>query len=698
MKRRYIHFSLATVLIFGTVSSAAAEGKKETPRSGHRENKPTVKPGRPGAFAKAYKLDAELTRRSKGLANGLQTSSVIVRLEEGKDLKDLPKELLRYVQKRNLGIINGQVLELPNRLLKQLVDESHVVTIHENRAVENDNYRTAVTTGARAVNEIMGLTGAGVGVAVIDSGISAFHDDLTVKNSTTLYPYGNQRVAKFVDFVNGRTLPYDDNGHGSHVAGIVGGNGSDSPGSASKSGMAPKASVIALKVLDANGAGTIADVIEALNWVYVNRTAYNIRVVNLSVGAPIKESYWTDPLTLAAKKLTDLGIVVVVAAGNRGRSASGASQYGGITSPANAPWVLTVGASSTQGTLSRSDDIMATYSSRGPTFLDWSAKPDLVAPGTGTVSLAVSGSTLYRSKPLALVNGSSSGPTKPYLALSGTSMAAPAVSGTVALMFQANPKLTPNLVKAILQYTAQVYPGYDSLTQGAGFLNTLGAVRLAQFYATAQKGYRVPIQSVWSRHVIWGNQMIKGGIMVPSKNAWGNKVVWGSAKTLGFDGDNIIWGTFGDGDNIIWGTDTGSDIIWGTSAGGNILWGTSPGNDIVWGTSFDGDNIIWGTSLADNIIWGTDCGGADCDTTIWGSADTDNIIWGTAQDGDNIIWGTSDLANIIWGTSDVGEVAVFPEESTAEPPPSLNLEFGDVIPIVGDVLPIVGTVLPIGGI
>ena len=164
----------------------------------------------------------------------------------------------------------------------------------------------------------MGLTGAGVGVAVIDSGISTFHDDLTVVNSSTLYPYGNQRVTKFVDFVNGQALPYDDNGHGTHVAGIIGGNGNDSAGSASKAGMAPRASIVALKVLDVDGAGTIADIIEALNWVLVNKAAYNIRVVNLSVGAPVRESYWTDPLTLAAKKLTDQGIVVVVAAGNLG--------------------------------------------------------------------------------------------------------------------------------------------------------------------------------------------------------------------------------------------------------------------------------------------------------------------------------------------------------------------------------------------
>jgi len=673
-----------------------------------------VKYGRPNSYAKDYRLDGELTRRSKGLSTGLQTSSVIVRFKEGKTENDLPKELLQYLQKRSLGIINGQVLELPNRLLKKLADDGEVLSVHENRSIEHYNYRTAVTTGARAVNEVLGLTGAGVGVAVIDSGISTYHDDLTVVNSSTVYPYGNQRVTKFVDFVNGRTLPYDDNGHGSHVAGIVGGNGKDSAGSTNKAGMAPRASIIALKVLDAKGAGTIADIIEALNWVLVNKTAYNIRVVNLSVGAPVRESYWTDPLALATKKLTDQGIVVVVAAGNLGLKKTlltQTTQYGGITSPGNAPWVLTVGASSTQGTLTRSDDIIADYSSRGPTYLDWSAKPDLVAPGTGTVSLAVPFSTFYMTKPLALVSGVFSlwGP-KPYLSLSGTSMAAPVVSGTVALMLQANPALTPNLVKAILQYTSQVYPGYNTLTQGAGFLNTLGAVRLAKFYATAVQGQRVPTETIWSRHFIWGNHMMKGGMMVPSKNAWTNSVVWGSAKTLGTDGDNIIWGTQGDGDNIIWGTETGADIIWGTAQDGdniiwgtaqdgdNIIWGTSfDGDNIIWGTAFDGDNIIWGTAFdGDNIIWGTDCGGADCDNTIWGSSDSANIIWGTAQDGDNIIWGTAqDGDNIIWGTAQDGDNIIwgtadpslnaptFPEEDPTEVAPSLDLEFGDVVPLSG---------------
>src|SRR5438876_574949 len=171
----------------------------------------------------------------------------------------------------------------------------------------------------------------------------------------------------------------------------------------------------------------------ALGWVAANYKTYNIRVVNMSVGAGVYESYWTDPLTLACKALTDKGIVVVAAAGNAGKNAAGQLQWGGIAAPGNAPWVLTVGASSTMGTNDREDDQMAGFSSSGPTAVDFGAKPDLVAPGVSTVSLAVPGSTFYQTKASALLAGSVLTGSMPYLALSGTSMAAPVVSGTVAL-------------------------------------------------------------------------------------------------------------------------------------------------------------------------------------------------------------------------------------------------------------------------
>jgi hypothetical protein len=228
-------------------------------------------------------------------------------------------------------------------------------------------------------------------------------------------------------------------------------------------------------------------------------------------------------------------------------------------------------------------------------------------------------------------------------------------------MLQANPSLTPNMVKAIIQYTAQEYPGYNALTQGAGFLNSYGAVRLARFFATAQPGSTLTMASTWSRRVIWGNHRITGGVIRPNANAFQADTVWGAARDA--DGDNIVWGTLqraADGDNIVWGTFdalTEDNIVWGTvrdDVGDNIVWGTFTDSDnIVWGTMAS-DNIVWGTRESDNIVWGTDCGGADCDNIVWGTAAAggDNIVWGTADLGDNIVWGTrGDVDNIVWGTS-----------------------------------------------
>jgi serine protease AprX len=350
-----------------------------------------------------YKLDDVVSQRAGG--NPGLTSRVIVTLAAG---AELPPEFRKYARGAKLDVLNGHVLEVPNGVLSQLAKHPNVFRVHDDRPVYAHNYVTSSTVGAVAARQKYGYTGAGVGVAVIDSGISTWHDDLTINTfqsqsgiTALPHPYGNQRVAKFVDLVNGQTQPYDDNGHGTHVAGVIAGNGFDSSGQ--KAGMAPDASIISLKVLNANGAGTVSNVIAALGWIAANASAYNIRVVNLSVGAPIRESYLTDPLTLAAKAVTDLGIVVVAAAGNLGRNSSGQSQWGGITAPGNAPWVLTVGASSTMGTTTRGDDTLGGFSSRGPSSIDFLAKPDLVAPGTGTVSLAVPGSTLYINKPSMLV-------------------------------------------------------------------------------------------------------------------------------------------------------------------------------------------------------------------------------------------------------------------------------------------------------
>jgi subtilisin family serine protease len=341
---------------------------------------------------------------------------------------------------------------------------------------------------------------------------------------------------------------------------------------------------------------------------------------------------------------------VVTAAGNLGKNANGQTQYGAITAPGNAPWVLTVGAYSHEGTIYRNDDVIAGYSSRGPTAIDFQAKPDLVAPGTGIVSLSSPTSTMYYSKPQYLLSGILPGAARPYLSLTGTSMAAPVVSGAVALMLQANPSLTPNLVKAILQYTAQTYPSYNALTQGAGFINAHGAVQLARFFKTAQNGSQLSIPREWSKHVFWGNHRISGGVIKPNANAFQAGTSWGAA--FDGDGDNIVWGTLLNGDNLVWGT---VDFL----SADNLVWGTvrnAAGDNLVWGTHGAGDNLVWGTTLGhDNLVWGTDCGGKDCDNLVWGTAVTaSNLVWGTSFSADNLVWGTADqfgADNLVWGTN-----------------------------------------------
>jgi serine protease AprX len=671
VRRKAVWGAKALGLAFAMVLAGVVANVDAAPKH-HLRQGAKAQPGVPSARVKQYKLDDELTRRAnKG--NALNTTPVIVTLVPG---AQLPSEFKKFSRAGKLDIINGQVLDLPDRVLRQLAAHPDVFRVHYDRPIKSHNYRTAVTVGARDVVAKYGYTGAGIGIAVIDSGITSWHDDLVNYTSKT-FPYGNQRVAKFVDFVNGRTLPYDDNGHGTHVSGIIGGVGYDSK-YYEKAGIAPLASLVSLKVLDQNGQGSVSNLIAALNWVALNYKTYNIRVVNMSVGAAVRESYWTDPLTLAARAVTDKGITVVTAAGNIGKNRSGQLQYGGITAPGNAPWVLTVGASSTMGTTNREDDTMGDYSSSGPTAFDFAAKPDLVAPGTGTVSLAAVGSLFYATKAQYLVKGNNGLPA--YLTLTGTSMAAPVVSGTVALMLQANPNLTPNLIKAILQYTAQEYPGYNALRQGAGFLNTLGAVDLARFYATAAPGARMPVQKVWSKKINWGSHQLKHGVIKPTANAWANTVVWGSAKTGGATGQNIVWGvTTADDMNIVWGV---NDLL-------NIVWGVNDALNIVWGTLGDDLNIVWGTGDDLNIVWGTDCGGADCANIMWGTSDDQNIVWGVAEPDANIMWGTSfDDLNIVWGTSgdaDVtwgndagGDAVVFPDDES-EPLPSVQLEFGDVL-------------------
>jgi serine protease AprX len=329
--------------------------------------------------------------------------------------------------------------------------------------------------------------------------------------------------------------------------------------------------------------------------VLANHTVYSIRAVNVSIGAGVYESYNSDLLTVAAKRLVQAGIVVVAAAGNNGTQ-NGQTQYGGITAPGNAPWVLTVGASTHSGTIDRSDDAMARFSSRGPTAIDYSAKPDLVAPGVGIESLSSPGSTMYAARPSALLSGTIDPGYLPYMSLSGTSQATPVVTGTVALMLQANPTLTPNAVKAILQFTAQTYDGYDVLTQGAGFLNARGAVELAT-YLTSPATLPYPDAASWSMHLIWGNHLLAG--VTPDTVSWAGDVIWGDSSLPFTAFPNVVWGTLCDGSDCAFQWDNHTVTTTSDSDSDTVVWGTS---------DQDGDTVVWGTSCTD----------PSCQPTVWG--------------------------------------------------------------------------------
>jgi serine protease AprX len=268
------------------------------------------------------------------------------------------------------------------------------------------------------------------------------------------------RVVYSQSWVNDGAGALDLYGHGTHVAGIMAGDGVNSTGpqyTKTFRGIAPNVNLVNLRVLDANGRGTDSGVIAAIQTAIQLKSKYNIRVINLSLGHPVFESYTVDPLCQAVEAAYRAGIVVVVAAGNEGRNnAQGNEGYGTIGVPANDPYVITVGAMRSMGTSTRADDLIATYSSKRPTAIDHVVKPDLVAPGNRQVSLSSWGTSLelnYSSNVVPINyyrSGDNSTVSSTYYIMSGTSMAAPVVSGSVALLLQAHPGLTPDQVKARL--------------------------------------------------------------------------------------------------------------------------------------------------------------------------------------------------------------------------------------------------------
>jgi serine protease AprX len=300
-----------------------------------------------------------------------------------------------------------------------------------------------------------GVTGRGVTVAVLDTGVASVPDLAG-------------RLVQVRDDLTGQTTPCknlsgeldcnDRYGHGTFIAGLVAGNGASSGGR--WKGVAPEASVLSVKTAGADGAADVSNVLAAIQWVVSFKDRYNIRVLNLSLGTDSTQDWRVDPLNYAVERAWAAGMTVVVAASNEGPSA------GTITKPADDPWVVTVGATDDRGTAALGDDQLPDFSGRGPTAHGL-AKPDVAAPGAHVISLRAPGSTIDTQFPW-YVDGS-------YRQGSGTSMATGVVSGAVALMLQANPGFTPDRVKHALAATARDAASGDPMAVGAGVVNVEAA-------------------------------------------------------------------------------------------------------------------------------------------------------------------------------------------------------------------------------
>jgi serine protease AprX len=359
---------------------------------------------------------------------------------------------------RALPIVAGFAAVLPGgRALADLAREPGVRAVSPDRTVRVQGSMAAVGGQIRSVYPKVvraddawrnGVTGQGVTVAVVDTGIAEV-PDLAGRIVPITEEVGPPKPCKNL---SGELNCDDAYGHGTFVAGVIAGNGASSGGR--WKGVAPGARVLSVKIAGANGAADVSNVLAAIQWVVSFKDDYGIRVLNLSLGTDSTQTYRSDPFNYAVQRAWNAGIAVVVSASNLGPGP------GTISKPGDDPWVITVGATDDRGTRSPSDDYLPDFSARGPTAADLLPKPDLVAPGGHIISLRAPGSTIDTTYP-TYVDGS-------YRRGSGTSMAAGVVSGAVALLLQRNPTATPNRVKFALTATARDAASDDPLAVGAG--------------------------------------------------------------------------------------------------------------------------------------------------------------------------------------------------------------------------------------
>jgi serine protease AprX len=505
---------------------------------------------------------------------------------------------------RHIDIIDGFVADVPKRSLESLESDPSIHSVTRNVRVKFmgaggrsrapydpaglERYMPHAAIGAAAYYR-HGLTGKGVGIALIDTGTVPVEGldapDKVIHGPDLSFESQAPNLAHL-----------DSYGHGTHMAGILAGNDGHFDRSSRKLpfwGIAPDAHVVSLKVGDAHGTTDVSQVIAAIDWIVQHRNdpGLNIKVLNLSFGTDGTQDYRIDPLAYAAEVAWRKGIVVVVAAGNAG--------YGSreLNNPAYDPFVISVGGTDTLGTFNTRDDVVGSFSSRG----NADRSPDVVAPGKSVVSLRAAGSYVDLTYPNGRVSDR-------FFKGTGTSQAAAVVSGAAALIAQQRPGITPDQVKALLKSSATVLPNADHLSQGAGLID------LADAYDDRTPSARRATQT-WA----------------PSTGVGSLELARGSTHVfdgdVGLTGEQDIFGARWDGTR--WAYESLNEISW---TGGSWNGNTWTGN--TWSGNTWSGNTWTGNTWSGNTWTGNTWSGNTWSGNTWSGNTWSGNTWSSGSWGD----------------------------------------------------------------
>jgi serine protease AprX len=538
--------------------------------------------------------------------------SVIVRESVGAG--SAPEELVERLGgrvERHVDIIDAFVASVPANGLALLTNAPGVLSVTPDSRVQlmgvigdglgfddasemGTMYTVAKAIDAHALWDL-GITGRGVDVAVIDSGVVEV-------------PELAGRVVYGPDLSFESQAPnlahLDTYGHGTHMAGIIAGRDPLATGGRYRDnryfmGVAPDSRIVSIKVAVASGATDVSQVIAAIDWVVQHRfdNGMNIRVLNLSFGTDGTQSYLLDPLAYAAEVAWRYGIVVVVAAGNSGFGSSA------LNNPAYDPYVLAIGATDMRGTVDEADDVVATFSSRG----DTSRRPDLVAPGNRIVSLRDHGSQLDLTHPAGRIGDR-------FFRGSGTSQSAAVVSGAAALLLQQRPGLTPDQVKRLLTSTASAIPAADPLAAGAGMLDVRAAARAAtpayaQMFplSTGTGSLELARGSV---HVSDGTAELRGELDILG-GTW-DGMQWAPASMTGNTWSGGTW------NGNTWSGNTWSGNTWSGNTWSGNTWSGNTWSGNTWSGNTWSGNTWSGNTWTGNTWSGNTWSGNTWSGNTWG--------------------------------------------------------------------------------